>query len=890
MDIEGIPTLKLEDGKQDPSAYQENGGGGRPGAGPATVWSFIKQTNNAMVQKAKDAIRQTQQQQQQEETDIAHDLSFTAQSSFPEGQIEAPTVVLGDCEDSALSLLPQLAGPREWQPLTSVEPPELNATRIMRQDAPQQRPPVVLPTLDSFLQHPNHHNLDVVSPLGGKRKSSVAFIVDGNRAEVQGNDRSASPRGAGTGGGGLPLSATTTAASSRRALSPADMSHDQSPTGALMLDGSDRQSSADDDSSANFDRKDSYGDDALAASIILFDEEEEEGDEELLEEGLAKLSVKAEEKLFSEFIGLWMESTAVSVVVVLFLMFPTVLDTATAMLVCTTYDYGNGNFPSFLTVDQSISCTSATYKTYHLAGYAFLGAYGLGIPLCGILLVKLSGALKSWEYARKLFFFTTGGFKENMWFWDVVGLVRKGFLVVVTTLVDSSISGLICMWAMGLFLVVNISSTPWANPELSTLENISLGCTTGTFSLVLLLPFFPSDKNPILFTIICSVIIAINVFALLAFARAILKEVLISLSQAAKSSSVLQRISEILQVVASVETMMERNRLLLVQVDVHKHLVARYHRRLNMLQNIAVKELRSAAVWEREAAKKAEGMEKLQGRVQDIGTALNVQAVDALRDAKTKADQGSMTLLGNGSSTAFREEEGHEDDADGAGEDALESWASFSAFAQDTGGGGAVGKRLMVSVDFDSDTPNASCPNSKSSSSKPSREVSFKKHGIEKGRSRMSSLRIGSFISHRRSSVSTSQIATTFEKLVLSAASLSLAVQAGAATASSDHRGDPKKQRPSPSVISKGDIELIRSAPVEDQNALLLATVHNPLDLMLSNFTHAREEFHLQEAYQQLFQAELDFANAILMSVRRRGFRTLPNRANSMTNLPRKFH
>jgi hypothetical protein len=307
-----------------------------------------------------------------------------------------------------------------------------------------------------------------------------------------------------------------------------------------------------------------------------------------LQEEIAARTRDATIRILRDFVRRWTESVAVTIVVILFLFYPTLLLVATQMLGCSAFDYGNGVTKQFLIADRSIDCSEPRYSVFYLAGYAALGLYGLGIPLASIGLVKLIAYMHDGDsdHARKLFFFTTGGFKEELWYWDTVALVRKAVLVVVTSLIAPDLAGLLCAWAMAGFLALNLISNPWANPDLSRLENTSLATLTATFSLVLLLPHYTFETAPVMNTMIAIGILTVNCIAFAAFAMALKTEFVFAVKSIVSKFPSMIRFAEIIGAIDSLERMTERVKKLEEQVETERKLLRARHIRSTVLLRI----------------------------------------------------------------------------------------------------------------------------------------------------------------------------------------------------------------------------------------------------------------------------------------------------------------
>jgi hypothetical protein len=101
-------------------------------------------------------------------------------------------------------------------------------------------------------------------------------------------------------------------------------------------------------------------------------------------------------------------------------MYPGIVATNNAMRFCETLDLGaRQGTGEYLIADRSVDCTTAQYAKDRDMGLVFL--FGIGIPLCSGLIVKLmqettfNGDLAQ---ARLLFHFLTGGFGQKWWFWE----------------------------------------------------------------------------------------------------------------------------------------------------------------------------------------------------------------------------------------------------------------------------------------------------------------------------------------------------------------------------------------------------------------------------------------------------------------------------------------
>ena len=234
----------------------------------------------------------------------------------------------------------------------------------------------------------------------------------------------------------------------------------------------------------------------------------------------AAAATSVERESAPSFVEEWLNRLSVSIVVILFLLFPPIVQACTRMLTCEDLDYGDKGIKRVLMVDRSIDCDSSAYKHYRAAAVALLIVYGAGIPLASVAIVKAVAASKrgGLDEARRLFFFTTGGFCPRWWMWEGAILVRKAAIVVIVAGVTDQRLRIFCsMWTMGLFLALNVLVMPWNDLQLSRLEALSLVTITITFNASLIFTYTTQDGDPVLFNCAAVVIVAVNIVALLAF-------------------------------------------------------------------------------------------------------------------------------------------------------------------------------------------------------------------------------------------------------------------------------------------------------------------------------------------------------------------------------------
>jgi hypothetical protein len=135
--------------------------------------------------------------------------------------------------------------------------------------------------------------------------------------------------------------------------------------------------------------------------------------------------------------------------------------------------------------------------------------------------------------ARYLFFFMTGGYTSQQWYWEAVVMVRKAVIVLlIVAISDPKLRLYACMWAMGLFLVVHAIFTPYEIPVLARLEATSLMTIVATLNAGALFEIFTEASDFYIYWALSIVIITVNALAMAAFAVALFRSILPVLREA----------------------------------------------------------------------------------------------------------------------------------------------------------------------------------------------------------------------------------------------------------------------------------------------------------------------------------------------------------------------
>lgn len=309
------------------------------------------------------------------------------------------------------------------------------------------------------------------------------------------------------------------------------------------------------------------------------------------------------------FVRNWLDFTAVATVVMLFLLYPTILLVCADMLNCESIDYGSQGTVDVLVTDRSIDCSSSEYMRYRNLALITLGVYGLGIPALCIGLVLLVGVVKNdLERAKYLFYFTTGGFKKHLWFFEVVSLLRKAVLVVLTQSVQAELlRGNLCMWCATAFCVINVMFNPWQNPGLQLLENASLACLTVTFNLMQILVRY--DRTSAEANAISVTIFVVNMALFLVFLRRIVLDVkTFVLQELSNDVPWAMMVAWIFRIRPSFDTARERLNEIQLEIDVTEKLVFAKNQRVHALYHVSEDEVQQSLMFEYNESLREQGL------------------------------------------------------------------------------------------------------------------------------------------------------------------------------------------------------------------------------------------------------------------------------------------
>jgi len=229
-----------------------------------------------------------------------------------------------------------------------------------------------------------------------------------------------------------------------------------------------------------------------------------------------------------------------SIMVVLFLVYPTLVRECVKLFQCEDFDFGHDTDhqtvrKTFLIADLSINCASGQYKDYKVYAAAFVAFYGVGIPLFSCFLVKLVAWISAdMRAACNTFSFATGGYRPSLWFWESTIMIRKLVMIVIMLFIqDPTLQTYAAMWFITFTLVTNYFLKPYSSEWLSKLEAASLSVLAVTLNIALM--FNHIDETSVLYHVLMLVLLIINVFIMVVFLLFICTAILGRIRRAAQS-------------------------------------------------------------------------------------------------------------------------------------------------------------------------------------------------------------------------------------------------------------------------------------------------------------------------------------------------------------------
>ena len=214
---------------------------------------------------------------------------------------------------------------------------------------------------------------------------------------------------------------------------------------------------------------------------------------------------------------------AVSVVILLYVVYPLLVERAALMLSCEEIDIGlpgenglhfiNGDvvplqevrisetqtglleyYTRRASIDMSLSCDTDEHQAIMIIAIILLIFYGVGIPGCMALVVYCMRRHRGRRNAFTMFHFLVSGLSKNRWYWELLTMIRKMLIIVVINFIPAShgegrLQTYCAMWVIAVFLIATLIMQPFnmrMDGKPHQLEVGSLSVLTATLNLSLL--------------------------------------------------------------------------------------------------------------------------------------------------------------------------------------------------------------------------------------------------------------------------------------------------------------------------------------------------------------------------------------------------------------------
>jgi hypothetical protein len=215
-----------------------------------------------------------------------------------------------------------------------------------------------------------------------------------------------------------------------------------------------------------------------------------------------------------------LEIWIVTVLVVIFLVYPSLMTQIAMMMKCIKIESVNRYF---LAADMRIECTYNTgdkYLTYYYIAWGFFMLYGIGIPVAGTILLATKRKSLIKKTTLSTYGFLYSGYSMTKFFWEFVIMFRKMAIVFIIVFYagQPDYSIMFGMWLVTAFLMLNIFIQPFQRRLFWRLENFSLSTVSVTLNAAMLYqPRFAMGPDSDLAVTIFIFIINLGVLILFAY-------------------------------------------------------------------------------------------------------------------------------------------------------------------------------------------------------------------------------------------------------------------------------------------------------------------------------------------------------------------------------------
>eukprot|EP00004_Rigifila_ramosa_P022379 TRINITY_DN60_c2_g1_i1.p1 TRINITY_DN60_c2_g1~~TRINITY_DN60_c2_g1_i1.p1 ORF type:complete len:754 (-),score=190.15 TRINITY_DN60_c2_g1_i1:21-2063(-) len=189
--------------------------------------------------------------------------------------------------------------------------------------------------------------------------------------------------------------------------------------------------------------------------------------------------------------------------VLLYVAHPGIVQGVLKLMVC--YDVGT---QSYALSDMSVSCTEPGFQTLRAIGAVYLVLYGFG---------GLGVVYWLMQRDKEDFTFMTQGYREEMYFWDLVVTTRKMVFVVVALFASAPLQLFFGLWILLLSWIAHQFLHPYRDETPSRMESASLWVLLITVSTGMLFYTAALSTDQTDGAIVSVLLIILNFAAVLAF-------------------------------------------------------------------------------------------------------------------------------------------------------------------------------------------------------------------------------------------------------------------------------------------------------------------------------------------------------------------------------------
>jgi type II secretory pathway pseudopilin PulG len=216
------------------------------------------------------------------------------------------------------------------------------------------------------------------------------------------------------------------------------------------------------------------------------------------------------------------EVVLVSIVITVFLFYQTIIEQSGRILTCERLDFGAAaGFKSVLVADRRLECGTGEHTGYMTLALLIMAAIGIGFPILSVGVAKIVAVLRmggDMQRSRYLFFFMTGGYKDNRWFWEAIVMVRKALIaLIVVGIADTKVRSYAAMWLLMACFLLNWVFAPHADRVLAVLETVSLLTMVVTLNAGMLFDYCDRGATPGAYWTLTVFLLIVNSMTMIAF-------------------------------------------------------------------------------------------------------------------------------------------------------------------------------------------------------------------------------------------------------------------------------------------------------------------------------------------------------------------------------------